>query len=59
MRVVRVHQGGRRRQPRAQAAGGDAAVEDLERASRLGKANDPFVGRARKLLSMARANRTA
>lgn len=36
-----------------------AAVEDLERASRLGKANDPFVGRARKLLSMARANRTA
>ncbi|MFT3707187.1 MAG: tetratricopeptide repeat protein [Archangium sp.] len=36
-----------------------AALEDLERAARLGRATDPFVGRAKKLLSMARANRTA
>lgn len=35
----------------------NAAVEDLERATRLGRGNDPFVSRARKLLSMARANR--
>lgn len=32
------------------------AVEDLERAVKLGAASDPFVQRARKLLSLARAN---
>lgn len=34
------------------------AVEDLERALKLGAASDPFVGRARKLLRLARANRS-
>lgn len=35
------------------------AMEDLERAARLGRPNDPFVTRAKKLLAMARTNRTA
>ncbi|MDP2276225.1 MAG: tetratricopeptide repeat protein [Archangium sp.] len=35
------------------------AVEDLERAVALGHASDPFVARARKLLTLARANRTS
>jgi tetratricopeptide (TPR) repeat protein len=35
------------------------AIEDLERAVKLGASSDPFVARARKLLSLARANRTA
>ncbi len=35
------------------------AVEDLERAVKLGPGSDPFVARARKLLTLARANRTA
>jgi tetratricopeptide (TPR) repeat protein len=35
------------------------AVEDLERAVKLGPVGDPFVARARKLLSLARSNRTA
>jgi len=35
------------------------AIEDLERAVKLGAASDPFVARARKLLSLARTNRTA
>ena len=35
------------------------AIEDLERAVKLGPASDPFVMRARKLLSLARSNRTA
>ncbi len=34
------------------------AVEDLERAVKLGASTDPFVARARKLLSLARSNRT-
>ena len=34
------------------------AVEDLERAVKLGPALDPFVARAKKLLTLARANRT-
>lgn len=33
------------------------AIEDLERATKLGVASDPFVGRAKKLLRIARANR--
>lgn len=35
------------------------AIEDLERAVKLGPVSDPFVARARKLLSLARSNRTA
>ncbi|MGV3623456.1 MAG: hypothetical protein ACO1OB_21740 [Archangium sp.] len=35
------------------------AVEDLERAMKLGIPSDPFVGRAKKLLGLARANRSA
>lgn len=35
------------------------AIEDLERAVKLGPGSDPFVARARKLLSLARSNRTA
>ena len=35
------------------------AVEDLERAVKLGPGTDPFVARARKLLTLARANRPA
>lgn len=35
------------------------AMEDLERAIKLGPGSDPFVARARKLLTLARANRTA
>lgn len=35
------------------------AQEDLERAVKLGPSTDPFVARARKLLVLARANRTA
>lgn len=35
------------------------AIEDLERAVKLGASTDPFVARARKLLALARANRTA
>ena len=35
------------------------AVEDLERAVTLGPVSDPFVARARKLLTLARANRTS
>jgi tetratricopeptide (TPR) repeat protein len=35
------------------------AIEDLERAVKLGPGADPFVARARKLLSLARSNRTA
>lgn len=35
------------------------AVEDLERAVKLGAASDPFVQRAKKLLVLARASRTA
>lgn len=35
------------------------AIEDLERAVKLGPASDPFVGRAKKLLGLARANRSA
>ncbi len=35
------------------------AVADLERAITLGTASDPFVARAKKLLRLARANRTA
>jgi tetratricopeptide (TPR) repeat protein len=35
------------------------ATEDLERAIKLGPGSDPFVARARKLLTLARANRTA
>jgi len=35
------------------------ALEDLERAVKLGPASDPFVGRAKKLLTLARANRSA
>ena len=34
------------------------AIEDLERAVKLGAVTDPFVARARKLLTLARANRT-
>ena len=34
------------------------AIEDLERAVKLGAGSDPFVARARKLLTLARANRT-
>jgi tetratricopeptide (TPR) repeat protein len=34
------------------------AIEDLERAVKLGAVTDPFVARARKLLNLARANRT-
>lgn len=34
------------------------AVEDLERAVKLGAGTDPFVARAKKLLTLARANRT-
>ncbi len=33
------------------------AFEDLERAVKLGPATDPFVARAKKLLTLARANR--
>lgn len=36
-----------------------AAIGDLERALKLGPSSDPFVGRAKKLLSLARANRSA
>ncbi|MFO0593844.1 MAG: tetratricopeptide repeat protein [Myxococcaceae bacterium] len=36
-----------------------AAIEDLERAVKLGRSQDPFVGRARKLLAMAKPPRTA
>lgn len=35
------------------------ALEDLERAVKLGASSDPFVARAKKLLVLARANRTA
>lgn len=35
------------------------ATEDLERAVKVGPASDPFVARAKKLLGLARANRTA
>jgi predicted Zn-dependent protease len=35
------------------------AIEDLERAVKLGAVTDPFVARARKLLTLARSNRTA
>jgi tetratricopeptide (TPR) repeat protein len=35
------------------------ALEDLERAVKLGPGSDPFVGRAKKLMHLARANRTA
>lgn len=35
------------------------AVEDLARAVKLGSASDPFVQRAKKLLALARASRTA
>ncbi len=35
------------------------ATEDLERAVKLGPASDPFVARARKLLTLARSNRTS
>lgn len=35
------------------------AVEDLERAVKLGSGSDPFVARAKKLLALARSNRTA
>lgn len=35
------------------------ATEDLERAVKRGPASDPFVARARKLLTLARANRTS
>lgn len=35
------------------------AMDDLERAVKLGRAQDPFVLRARKLLPLARANRTS
>ena len=35
------------------------AIEDLERAVERGPASDPFVARARKLLTLARANRTS
>ena len=34
------------------------AIEDLERAVKLGALTDPFVARARNLLTLARANRT-
>ena len=33
------------------------ALEDLERAVKLGPASDPFVARARKLVTLARAHR--
>lgn len=33
------------------------AIEDLERAVKLGPGSDPFVARAKKLLSLARSNR--
>lgn len=36
-----------------------AARGDLERAVEVGPAGDPFVARARKLLTLARANRTS
>ena len=35
------------------------AEEDLGRAVKLGPPGDPFVARAKKLLTLARANRTA
>lgn len=35
------------------------AVEDLERAVKVGPRSDPFVARARKLLGLARADRTS
>lgn len=34
------------------------ALEDLERAVKLGTGGDPFVGRAKKLMHLARASRT-
>jgi tetratricopeptide (TPR) repeat protein len=53
--VALVYRGEIRLSRRKQAA----ALEDLERALKLGRTGDPFVARAKKLLAMARANRSA